>query len=82
MAAENVRSGLSRVLNSETETWWSFAALEEEQADAPEFLLPLLRREVRRVPASAEQIEAALAWAAKLPGWPTRGPQPLHVFRL
>ena len=76
-------AGLSAWHNEATQVWWSYAQGEDELERAPEFLRPLLLGEVKRVEATPEQIEAALAWAAEVPGWEPlpADSKPLHVYR-
>jgi hypothetical protein len=79
--ADEPRTGISAWRNELTAAWWTFAESEEEIERAPAFLRPLLTGEQKRVRATPEQIDEALAWAAELPGWEPAGDlKPLHVY--
>jgi hypothetical protein len=60
-----------------TNGWWAAA---RRRADAPDAVAALLHGRTR-IELSAEEADAALAWAATVDGWTGAEPKPLLVHR-
>jgi hypothetical protein len=68
---------LRAVHGGDAETWWSAA---RRCSTVPPPLAALLQGRTR-IEVSAEEADAALAWAEQLDGWADANPKPLLVHR-
>ena len=73
---ETSYKALRAVRGSDAEPWWWSAARRSSSVPPP---LGALLQGRTRIEVSAEEADAALAWAERLDGWAEANPKPLLV---